>query len=103
MEDKKIGKIKHVKIGKVGYQDIGWGIDFTFSLEGGSYGCGTSIWFNPHAKSLNKELCFDAYKEIFDLMEDAKIEDMTKFVDIPVEITFEGLTFKSWRILTEVL
>jgi hypothetical protein len=37
------------------------------------------------------------------LLKDAKVDSVDKLKNIPVEVTFEGMMLKEWRILTEVL
>jgi hypothetical protein len=37
------------------------------------------------------------------LLKEAKVDSVDKLKGKPVEVTFEGNTLKSWRILTEVL
>ena len=37
------------------------------------------------------------------LLKDAKVDSVDKLKNIPVEVTFEGVMLKEWRILTEVL
>jgi hypothetical protein len=37
------------------------------------------------------------------LLDDAKVDSIDKLKGVPVEVTFENRTLKSWRVLTEVL
>lgn len=41
--------------------------------------------------------------KLIDLMQKAKVNDLNKLQGIPVEITLESMTLKSWRVLEEVL
>ena len=42
-------------------------------------------------------------KKLSDVLKQAKVNTIDKLKNIPVEVTLEGNTFKSWRVLTEVL
>ena len=42
-------------------------------------------------------------KNVSKYLKEAKVSSVDKLKGIPVEVTFENNTIKSWRILTEVL
>ena len=37
------------------------------------------------------------------LLQDAKVTHVGELVGVPVEVTFDGMTLQSWRVLKEVL
>jgi len=37
------------------------------------------------------------------LLKEAKVDNVDKLKGIPVEVTFDGMMLKEWRVLTEVL
>ncbi len=108
----ELGKISAVRFGYCGYQDLQFGLSLTF--EGKGFGVGHDI---TYAWSLDMEC--DEYckwteedrdkgfakimREINEVMQKAKVHDVTKLKGIPVEITFDGNMLKSWRVLEEVL
>jgi hypothetical protein len=49
-------------------------------------------------KSIDESIRF-----ISKLLKEAKVDSVDKLKNIPVEVTFEGMMLKEWRILTEVL
>lgn len=107
---KELGKIKFVRLGFGGYQEAAFGLVLEFEMKGS--GVGTFIsggWnFKPseHAKwteddrrKSQSDLCM----EIIDILKKAKVDDVAKLKGIPVELSFDGLMLKSWRVLEEVL
>jgi hypothetical protein len=110
--EKKLGKISNVTFGCVGYQDVQFGLSLTF--EGQGWGVGTTI---SHAWSLGMkcdkhskwtEADRDAgfaktMREVNEIMQKARIDDITKLKGKPVEVVFANNTLQSWRILEEVL
>lgn len=105
----EIGKIKKIWLGLGGYQDAQFGV--TFELGGKGWGCGDfdGAWARDpdsyckwtdedRSKEFNK-MCL----RIRDLLQEAGVTDINQLEGIPIEVTFENRTLKSWRILTEVL
>lgn len=109
MIEKKLGKINRVKFGSGGYDDAMFGI--TFELGGQGWGVGDfwGTWTgdpSPYAKWTKEDqlrIRGETMGKIMDLMQKAKVNDLNKLQGVPVEITFESMTLKSWRILEEVL
>jgi len=109
MIETKLGKIQSVKFGSGGYDDAMFGISFT--LGGDSWGVGDfkGQWSGDPIRGAEwtKEDRQERFGEIMvwimELMATAKVNDITRLAGIPVEVTFDGNTLKSWRILTEVL
>lgn len=109
---KQLGKITKATFGLGGYQDAMIGIHFT--IEGD--GWGTSIDKSSWDKNLIKwsERCkwteedrdkeySDLVRYISDIIKAAKCQTVDQLVGKPIEAEFDGMTFKSFRILTEVL
>jgi len=75
-------------------------VDF---IEGG---WGEDIWVDKYTKWTEEDRSnkrVEMIKKINKLLKDAKVKTIDELQDKPIEITNEGLTLKSWRILTEVL
>jgi len=114
MEKKELGKISNVRFGLGGYQDCMLGLHLTFSLGGGGAGVGTTIsaWdanrieCSEHAQWTEEDRSKqydEIMREVSDLLAKANVDSIDKLKNVPVEVTIEGNTFKSFRILTEVL
>lgn len=113
MIETKLGKIKRIKFGYVGHHDMQFGLHIEFGSNNG-WGVATTI---SNAWSLDMEV--DQYtkwtevdrdagfaktmREINRIMKEAKVTNVNDLVDIPVQITFENMMLKDWRVLTEVL
>lgn len=108
--EKKLGKIKFVSFGHGGYQGCMLGLNLQF--EGDGYGCGSFVnggwhikrsdgaqWTEADRSKQQAEMC----AKIIELLKEAKVDDVSKLKNIPVELEFEGMSLKSWRILKEVL
>jgi hypothetical protein len=108
MVKKELGKITSVRLGKGGYDDACFGI--TFQLRFGGYAT-TDLkgqWANyKEGSSYSKEKWEQGYLEtmlfIHKIMSEAKVDDLNKLVNTPIEVTSEGMKMVSWRVLTEVL
>jgi hypothetical protein len=112
IEEKRLAKIKSIRVGMGGYQEAMFGI--TFDLGGGCWGVGDFWGFwsparmkrSEHAKWTEAERLggiSDAFIRLDQLLADAKVDDATKLAGVPIEVTLEGNTLKSWRVLKEVL
>lgn len=107
-ERKEIGKIKGVCFGMGGYQDAMFGV--SFHLGGKPWGVNDfwGTWARrPEGAKWTVE---DQGKEwlkmcqrVIALLEDAGRHSLDKLEGTPIEATFDGMTLKSWRILTEAL
>jgi len=108
----KLGKLEDVKFGLGGYQGACLGLTVTVVGKGWCVNDNRSAW------DVNQLECSDyckwteedrskGYDEIMrflsDLLNDAKVSSVSQLNGKPVEATFEGMTLKSWRILTEVI
>lgn len=105
---KEIGKIESIDFGMGGYQDAM--IGFRVTLSGKGWGCGD--WRGPWARwhegckwtvEDQTKQAGEAVLWMRDILKAAKKSSMAQLVGVPVEVTFENYTLKSWRILDEVL
>ena len=111
-EEKKLGKISSAKFGVGGYQDAMIGLHLSFTMEGSGVNQSKCAWdqniikCSEHCKWTEEDRSRD-YAEIMrfvsDLLYQSKKDDVSKLVGVPVELTFDGMTLKDWRVLTEVL
>jgi hypothetical protein len=107
--EKILGKITDVKFGYGGYQDTMIGISFTLEGKGGGCGDFWGEWAFKHDNAMKwteQERINGLGKmvmKINNLLQEAKVTSVDKLKNIPIEITFENLKLKSWRVLTEVL
>ncbi len=110
--EKKLGKIESVRFGHGGYQDACIGLSVT--LGNGSWGVGDfkGAWDPEMIKRSDSTQWTEEDRSkgidetirlVSKLLKDAKVDSVDKLKNIPVEVTFEGMMLKEWRILTEVL
>lgn len=108
--EKRLGKIQEAEFGMGGYQDVCFGLSVTL----GNDGWGVRDFKGPWSQSIkadehkkwterdrDAELA-EMAKFVDNLLRDAKVDYVSQLVGVPVEVTFEGMALKSWRILTEV-
>ena len=110
-EDKRLGRIASAEFGYGGYQDAQFGLSIAF--EGDGWGVGTFVggWatdIKPDDHTEWDEADRDAsfastVRKVNELLHSAKIAHVSQLKGIPVELAFEGIAFKDWRVLTEVL
>lgn len=106
----KFGKIGRIHYGFCGYQNAMLGLSIT--IEGDGWGVGADkpgAWTTKRSPTANwteedriNSLGRNAM-EICQLLHDAKVDSVEKLKGIPVEVIFDGMKLKSWRILKEVL
>jgi len=109
MLEKKLGKIESVSFGHGGYQNCMIGISFDLSC--GIYNVGDfwgdwNLERSKDAKWTEQDRIDNLGKmvmKINDLLSEAKVASIDKLKGVPIEVTFDGLRLKEWRILTEVL
>lgn len=109
MIETRLGKIEKCEFGFGGYQNAMIGIQFVLSSAG--WGCGDfwgdwSMERTEHCKWTEAERVNhlgEVCMRISQLLSDAKVDSVTKLVGLPIEVTFDGLSLKSWRVLKEVL
>jgi len=113
MLEKKIGKITNVKFGRGGYQDAMMGISVSLGSDKDSWSVGDfkGTWgVDTEVSEYAKWTEEDRQKHfgevmtfVNELLLKAKKYNVADLKGVPVEVTFEGNTLKSWRILEEVL
>lgn len=113
METKSLGKIDYIKLGAGGYQEACFGLSVGFKFD---VCCGIAdfkgSWYPGHVDpdKHTKWTEQDRMKQLSDLayfiakiLREAKKDSLEKMVGVPVELTLEDNSLKSWRILTEVI
>lgn len=110
MNGKILGKIQRAEIGTDYDYPFLFGLKLDFSLEGGSMGIGDRSRYTVNlSKECKWEQCerqqaiTELVEHIYDILNAAKVRNVSDLVGIPVEVTIENNTFKDFRILTEVL
>lgn len=119
MEQKYLGKIKDVQFG---YQDYLFGLHFKLCTK--NIDIPITIGYNhkdnptinkdnienkSNSKPNNDEILIyniniaKQIKEIKHLLDTARVSNIGKLENIPIETIFEDDKFKDWRILTELL
>lgn len=108
-ERKELGRIQSAYFGMGGYQEamLGFGV----ALGGKGWGVGDFVggWAidrSDHAKWSEADRQADIAKAAWrlkEVLEQAHKKHVGELAGVPVEVTFDGLTLKSWRVLTEVL
>ena len=106
---KELGKIQKAEFGKGGYQDAMIGI--SFNLGGDSWGV-CDFWGHWASERTNRtewteesrlKYLGETSMRVLKLLDDAKVDSVSKLAGIPIEVEFEANTLKTWRILKEVL
>ena len=109
--EKVLGKIKSIKMGYGGYQNVQFGVSIV--LEGDGCGCGDfkGTWSLDIKRSkdtqwteADRDKTFaETMRWLNDIMKQAKVKSLIELKNIPVEIIFVNNQLKEWRILSEVL
>ena len=111
--EKNLGKITSAKFGLGGYQDVQMGLNISFSIKGGD---GSTFvdggwdysnidvtkytkWDEDDRSKSMANMC----KEVSQILNDAKCSTVDQLIGKPIEVSVDFNTFKSWRILEEVL
>ena len=107
---KILGKISKVNYGRVSDYPFLFGLKLEFKLGDGSYiGDGSKYTINMskscrwETSSARREAIEEKMDHICELLEEAKVDDISDLVNIPVEVTITDGIFGDFRILTEVL
>ena len=112
MDEKQIGKIQNVFIGMTGYQDSEFGLTLTLGSDKDGWGVCTTIsggWTgDPHEYAKWTREDQDAQfakmtREVSELMSSAKVREINQLQGIPIEVEFDGMVLKDWRVLEEAL
>lgn len=115
--ERKIGKIRAVRLGMGGYQSAQFGLEI--DLGGGrneswAVTWTKMVWSKRHIKDPKKSYCkwttedrrtvyADITEFLDELMEKAEVNDFQNLVGTPVEVTFDGMELKEWRVLEEAI
>lgn len=105
----ELGHISNATYGVGGYDDAEFGLSLTFEGKGWGVGTFSGGWSgSPTSGAKWDETEQDEWfaktaRLVIATLKDAKKNDVSKLVGAPVEVTFEGMILKSWRVLTEVL
>jgi hypothetical protein len=104
----ELGKIKEAYFGLGGYQGAHIGVWFQLGGTGWGVGDGSGTWANRSDGAKwsihdQREAFADSVEYVRDLLKDANVESVAALVGTPVEVSFDGMILKSWRILKEVL
>ena len=110
MTEKKIGKIKVASFGFGGYDDAMMGLSLTFGSDKEGWGVSDfkGTWANRSefakwTEEDQRKAFADAVILLRDTLTAAKKKHVDQLIGVPVEVEFDNLTIKSWRILEEVL
>jgi len=103
---KELGKIESVEFGRHPDRPFLFGLQLTFKMEGAGVQGFYTVNLSEDCKweIADRSLTIVEMVEFVDsTLENAKVNHVSELKNIPVEITFNGNCFKSFRILTEVL
>jgi len=110
---KYLGKIDSINFGLGGYQESMLGLHICFSFDKCSFICTShSAWdltTIEHTKNTKwtEQSRLDKYADtvcfISKLLNQAKVRHISELKNKPVEVTLDGNSLHSWRILEEVL
>jgi len=108
MTGKELGKITKARYGLGGSHDSQFGLSLEFASGNSCVATFIGAWadYPPFAKYSAeewRESHADSTIQIKEIFAQAKVDDVSKLVGKPVELTFEGNILRDWRILTEVL
>lgn len=108
--EKVLGKITSAEYGICPDYPFFFGLRLTFSLDGGSrvVGSSTKYMFNisEHCKWETKnrsDAIAGTVDDLYKILCDAKVHHVSELVGKPVEVTLDGMLYKDFRILTEVI
>ena len=107
----KLCKIESARFGLGGYQDAQFGFAVSFKGPGwgvsdfwGEWGIGVECGEHSKWTEADRDAAFaKTCRRVNQLLIDAKAHDVQGRSGKPAEVTFDGMTLKSGRILTEVL
>jgi hypothetical protein len=105
-------KIDNATFGLGGYQDAQLGLHLSFSNSGSGVATSYSYWDYENIKHTENarwseadrdRALIEVLRNLSVYLKEAKVSDVSQLVGIPVEVTLDNNTFRSFRILTEVL
>lgn len=101
MTEKVLGKIERVEFGKIRDYPFMVGLQLDFLMDGCGISSGGAYTFNKN--NFDNSVVVEIVNLICELLSAAKVNNISQLKGKPVEVTIENNTFKSFRILTEVL
>lgn len=109
MTEKLLGKIEKVYFGDGGYQGAQFGLTLCFYMSGSGITAfvnggwkerpESAQWTEQDRAIQQSNLCM----KIIEILKKAKVDDVYKLKNIPVEVIVENGCLISWRVLEEVL
>ena len=110
MNGKFLGKIVKAEFGSFPDRKFLVGLQLTFKFDGNSHVSDGGRYTINVSDNCNWETEEDknvAYQKVLKhlsmVLEEAKVNYVSELINKPIEIEIEGQTFKSFRILTEVI
>lgn len=106
---KELGKIQRFDIGLGGYDGAMFGMSVTLGGSGWGVCDFDGTWVrdpDEHCKwsfEDQSHLWGTVCRRVARLMKSAKVTTCAEMVGIPVEVSFNGSSLSSWRVLEEVL
>jgi len=108
--EKVLGKITSAEYGMCPDYPFLFGLGLYFSLDGGGkvVGCSSKYMFNisEHCKwgtENRSDAIAGTVDDLYKILCDAKVHHVSELIGKPVEVTLDGMLYKDFRILTEVL
>jgi hypothetical protein len=111
-QETELMKISSATFGLGGYQEAQLGLHLQFSSPGSEAATSYAFWdyegikHTEHTKwsEVDRDRALvEVLRNLSVYLKEAKVNDVAKLVGIPVEVTLDSNTFRSFRILTEVL
>lgn len=103
----KLGKIKKAEWGRLYDRNFMYGLHLTFEGAGWLVASPSHLLnMHPDCKWSKEEklnALFELNEFVYKTLGEAKVDTVDQLKNIPVEVTFDGMIFKSFRILAEVL
>lgn len=108
METKLLGKISFAEFGRYPDRPFLFGLQLGFNFKGSGVFDGGKYTINISDECRwERQEKLEAIEEIINftnkILNDANVNYVSELLGKPVEVTFEGNTFKDFRILTEVI
>ncbi len=103
---KELGKIQSVSFGRHEDRPFLFGLHLVFKIEGGGVAHDLIVNLSENCKwetADRNETIVGMVEFVNQLLKEAQVNYVSELKNIPVEITFNGNCFESFRILTEVL
>lgn len=104
----ELGKITKASFGVVDDRPYLIGLQLFFESSSWGVGDGGKYMMNNsdtcrYKDGQREQAALRVIQQVHDLLAEAKVDSVAKLVGKPVEVTFDGNMFHSFRILTEVL